>query len=113
LENSLLKTSILSGKKEISQIFKTGKKWRSSFFKIIYEKNSLKYDRFAVLVSKKNGNAVKRNRIKRKYREVYRTNKRSNPPFINFLILPVPGILPKTREIKSAYSLWLLQLEKE
>jgi ribonuclease P protein component len=111
--NSLLKENIISGRKEISRIFKTGITWRSSLFKILYERNSLSNDRFAVLVSKQNGNAVERNRIKRKYREIFRTNKRSNPPFFDFLIIPGPGISPEPREIKSAFLLWVLQLEKE
>jgi ribonuclease P protein component len=45
-----------------------------------------------VLVSRKVGNAVKRSKIKRITREVFRKEIKRNPPFIDVLIQIRPGI---------------------
>lgn len=77
-------------KSEISRLFKSGQRWESGSFVLIYERNNLPYDRFGVMVSRKIGNAVKRNRVKRVFREVYRRNIRQSPPFFDILIKPIP-----------------------
>lgn len=41
----------------------------------VYIENNKQRDRFCVLVGKGNGNAVKRNRVKRRIKELYRINK--------------------------------------
>jgi ribonuclease P protein component len=113
LANTLQKKYVLSGKKEISLLFASGNRWKSTFIKFYYKKNSFQYDRFAVIVSKKNGNAVERNRIKRIFRELVRTNKRRYPPFFDFLIQPERSCLPHNEQTKSVFLSWLMYLEKE
>jgi ribonuclease P protein component len=94
-------------------LFATGNRRRNSFIKVFYRENSFQHDRFAVIVSKKNGNAVERNRIKRIFRELVRTHKRRYPPFFDFLIQPERSCLPHTEQTKSAFLSWLMDLEKE
>jgi len=106
------KNQKISGKKEISRLFKTGKKWAIDSLCIIYEKNCFIQDRFAVILSKKNGNAVKRNKIKRIFREAFRKNKRKNPPFFDFLFKPEPGYDPQNAEVKNELLSWFSDLEK-
>ncbi|MCL4478051.1 MAG: ribonuclease P protein component [Deltaproteobacteria bacterium] len=54
---------------------KNGKKLYTYNFIILYRKNDLPLPRFGIIISKKVGNAVKRNRLKRLIREFFRTNK--------------------------------------
>jgi len=76
---------------EISRLFKEGRRWECSCFVLIYERNDLGRDRLGVMVSKRLGNAVERNRIKRVFREVFRQNIKRAPPFFDVLIKPRPG----------------------
>jgi len=106
LNNKLKKTQVLSGQKEISLLFKTGIRVRGSFFKIIYKKNPFSFDRFAVIVSKKNGNAVCRNKLKRVIRETIRTHWNEAPPFFDFLVQPDPNSISDIQTLKSALIVW-------
>ena len=52
-----------------------GKRIQTRFFLANYQENSLGKNRIGITVSKKVGNAVARNRIKRMVREFYRVNR--------------------------------------
>jgi ribonuclease P protein component len=88
----LTKKQKIKNRKDILFLLKTSSKASLSSFNIFYKKNDLSNDRLAVLVSRKNGNAVKRNKIKRITREVFRKEIKRNPPFIDILIQIRPGI---------------------
>ncbi len=61
---------------QYDEIFGKGKRLRSKHFDILYIHNALGYCRAGLVVGKKNvRSAVKRNRIKRVVREVFRNNK--------------------------------------
>ncbi len=61
---------------DYEEIFGSSKRLRSKHFDILYVKNKLGYSRAGLVVGKKNvRSAVKRNRIKRVVREVFRNNK--------------------------------------
>lgn len=77
-------------KSEISRLFNGGRRWECASFVLIYAQNGLRHDRLGVIVSKRIGNAVERNRVKRVFREVFRCSVRQNPPFFDILIKPRP-----------------------
>ncbi|NLA74794.1 MAG: ribonuclease P protein component [Deltaproteobacteria bacterium] len=54
-----------------------GKRFHTKHFLIIIKENNTDICRFGVTVTKKTGNAVKRNRVKRLLREYFRLNKKS------------------------------------
>lgn len=99
MEKNTYKNQIISSKKEISFLIKSGEKWTTDSLSVFFIKNRYIKDRCAIIVSKKNGNAVKRNKIKRIFREVFRKNKRMRPPFFDFLFKPGQGFDPQTDEV--------------
>jgi ribonuclease P protein component len=101
----------LKKKSEISEIYKYGQKWDCISYKVIYKANSLNNDRLAILVSRKLGNAVKRNKIKRLFREVFRLNIIKNPPYFDILIQPRTGVI-NNKEIVDCFIKWVLYIKK-
>ena len=68
----------------------SGRKWRrvkeSEHFKVLVAENDSGLRRFGVAAGKKVGNAVKRNRIKRILREIFRLNKGVFPEGMDILV---------------------------
>lgn len=58
---------------EFQYIYNKGKKCFGHYFLLYIKKNDLLNSRFGVVVSKKTGNAVCRVRLKRLFREIYRS----------------------------------------
>ncbi len=62
-------------RKDFLYIYRKGSRYRGKGFILIYLSNNRPFSRMAVIASKKIGNAVVRNRIKRRFRALFRTNK--------------------------------------
>ncbi|MCK5707253.1 MAG: ribonuclease P protein component [Candidatus Aureabacteria bacterium] len=58
--------------KEFELVFKNGKVFRTNIFKAYLSSNGMEFSRLAVVVSRKVGNAVLRNKVKRICREWFR-----------------------------------------
>jgi ribonuclease P protein component len=98
---------------DIVGVLREGKRWQCNGYSIIYKENANTYDRFGVLVSKKVGNAVRRNFLKRLFREMLRLEKSSNPPFFDILIKIHPGTpIQHKQEIVGCYRRWHKKLKK-
>ncbi|MDD5065569.1 MAG: ribonuclease P protein component [bacterium] len=74
-EFGLNKEEHIRSRKEVEQVFQQGKIQANPYLKIFYKENSLAWSRFGIIINKKFGNAVERNRAKRHIRELYRMNK--------------------------------------
>jgi ribonuclease P protein component len=106
------KASRISKRSQILFLLKNGKRWKSAPYSIVYLENSSDLDRSAVIVSKANGNAVTRNRIKRVYRNLFFRNKSAVPPFFDVLIVPAGSCLPPVEELQSNFEKWKKSLKE-
>ncbi|MBQ3510836.1 MAG: ribonuclease P protein component [Bacilli bacterium] len=64
------KLYIVKNQRDFDKIIKDGRYRKNSSYVIYYEKNNLPYDRFGISVGKRIGNAVNRNKYKRKLRAI-------------------------------------------
>ncbi len=64
------KLYVVKHSQDFEKIIKTGKFIKNKSFVIYYKENNLPYNRYGISVSKKLGNAVYRNKYKRKIRAI-------------------------------------------
>ncbi len=62
-------------RKDFVNLNRLGKRYHTKHFLVIVKKNEAGINRLGITVTKKIGNAVKRNRVKRLAREFFRLNK--------------------------------------
>ncbi len=76
--------------------------------------NDKGYTRLAINVSRKIGNAVLRNRIKRIYREIFRKNKKKFPESYDIIIIPFENVTLLPREaLMNELFVNVMKLKKE
>ena len=89
----LAKTYRLAKRSDFDHLFKCGKKINFPIFTIRYLDNGLNKSRFAVVVSNKiSKKATERNKIKRRVREIIRTNLSNFRQHSDLLISVLPPI---------------------
>lgn len=92
------KKYIIPKSDEISNIIKTGSKVINQYYIIYSITNKLDYNRYCISVSKKLGNAVVRNKLKRTIKEILRKSNIKNNK--NYVIILRRGILELNYEEK-------------
>jgi len=75
-------------KKDFLYLYKKGTRYRGKYFILIYLSNEFAHSRVAVVASKKLGNAVQRNRIRRRFRTLFRRNKTLLQNPLDLIIIP-------------------------
>jgi len=110
--NKRSKASRISKRSEIVFLLKNGLRWKGAPYSLIYQENVSGFDRIAVIVSKANGNAVSRNRIKRICRNLFFRNRSVAPPFFDVLIVPSGSRLPPLEELQSNFETWKNSVKK-
>jgi len=74
-------------KKDFFLLYKKGNHYRGKYLIILHLPNEFDFSRMGVVVSKKIGNAVKRNKIKRWIRTLFRRNKSLIKNSLDFIII--------------------------
>ncbi|MCG6535763.1 MAG: ribonuclease P protein component [Syntrophales bacterium LBB04] len=82
----------LHSKKEFLTVYQQGTRTYTRYFTLIEHKNHSGCRRLGITVSKKVGNAVRRNRIKRLVREFFRLNKMRLPESNDTVLIGKKGM---------------------
>lgn len=80
-------------KKDFLLLYKKGRRYRGKYFNLIYLSSDRGLSRMATVVSRKVGNSVDRNKIKRHMRELFRRNKDLFKDPVDMVIIPKKDIL--------------------
>jgi ribonuclease P protein component len=81
------KQYIVKHKYDFERIINKNNLLKSKYFIIYYEENDLKHDCFGISVGKKLGNAVFRNKMKRKIRSIIHEYMKNNNSNKNYIVL--------------------------
>lgn len=77
----LTKSGRILKRKQYLEIYTRGKRFRNRLFYIYFLENGLENSRLGLTVSRKVGGSVVQNRVKRRFREIFRGSHRDiNPP---------------------------------
>ncbi len=93
---SLGKKERIRKRQDYVRIYAEGRRINSRNFTVITCRNRIESRRLGITVSKKVGNAVQRNRIKRLLREFFRLNKNRFSPSHDIVIIAKRAIRPLT-----------------
>ena len=85
------KAARVSRRGDYLAIQRGGRRWRSSSFVVIQRTSPTGRTRLGVTVSRRIGNAVIRNRVKRLVREVFRTSRRDFTPARDIVVIARAG----------------------
>lgn len=80
------KAERLRKRREFLGVYERGDKIQSTYFVLYMLENGRPHHRLGITVSRKIGRAVVRNRIKRRLREVFRTNKQAIFPHCDLVV---------------------------
>lgn len=78
---------------EFKKVYNDGKKYWNRNFILYIRKNNLDYTKVGFTVTKKNGNSVERNKIRRRMKEAYRHNSNSVKNGYDLVFIPKRGII--------------------
>jgi ribonuclease P protein component len=91
----LPKEHLLKNNREFDRVYRSGKRCKGNGFSIIYLQAEQKGNRLGISVQRKVGCAVRRNRIKRIIREVFRLNRTLFPSNADIVITVRQGFSAK------------------
>lgn len=91
-------------KKDFLVLYKKGRRYKSRYFSLIYNRSAFDYSRVGVVASRKVGGAVVRNKAKRWMRELFRRNIDLLEIPVDVLLVAMPDIARTTwAEVREEY----------
>ena len=86
----------------------------SNAWLIVYGcENGLSYLRLGLSVSRKFGQATKRNRLRRLYREAFRLTRQEMPGGLDLILIPRTLAVPSLEELKQSFPLLVNQIARK
>ncbi len=107
------KKYVVKEKLEFNKIIKNGKKIQNEIFIIFCQDNKNNFSRFGIAVSKKLGNAVIRNKIKRRIRNIIDNNKFLFKKNKNYIIMIKRSVASFDYNILNEKLIELIKKEKK
>ena len=105
-------TVALKQNHEFRRLYNKGKSAVSPYFAVYCRKNHREMSRLGITTGVKLGNAVKRNRVRRRIRELYRTNEfRMAPGFDVVVVARTRAIFAKYSDLERSFLKLLKKLE--
>lgn len=92
LGERLPKHSRICKRNDFGVVFRGGVRIRNGVFNGVVMPTDRGYSRLGLAVSRRVGNAVKRNLVKRRIRELFRRNRALLPPSADLVVIPQPGV---------------------
>ena len=86
------KYEVVKKNDEFNDIINTGKSLKNYFYHIYYKDGDMPFPKFGIAVSKKYGNAVERNKVKRQVRSLLDQNKNLFSNGKNYIIMVRKGV---------------------
>ena len=108
------KAEHLTRKKEFERVFNEGRVFKNNEVVLYVIPNDFLHSRLGLVVSKKVGNAVRRNRAKRLLREAYRLNKHLLKTHVDIIAIPRHPFSSalKLLDIEDEFKKLLLQINR-
>ena len=108
------KVEHLTRKKEFERVFDEGKIFKNNEVVLYVVPNDFQYSRLGLVVSKKVGNAPRRNRAKRLLREAYRLNKHLLKTHVDIIAIPRHPFSSdlKLSDVEDGFKKLLLQISE-
>ncbi|MGE3164185.1 MAG: ribonuclease P protein component [Planctomycetota bacterium] len=87
----LPRTARVCRRNDFHVIFRCGGRTRSGVFSAVVCATDFGFPRLGLAVSRRVGNAVVRNRVKRRLRELFRRHRAALPGSVDLVVIPQPG----------------------
>lgn len=87
----LPRRSRIRTRSDFQVVFSRGRRCSTQHIRAVIYPNSGEWSRIGMAVSRKVGNAVVRNRLKRRLREIFRIHRDQAPEPTDFVFIPRPG----------------------
>ena len=105
-------TVALKQNHEFRRLYSKGRNAASPYFAVYCRRTGRPYSRLGLTTGVKLGNAVKRNRVRRRMRELYRTNEsKLRPGYDIVMVARTRAIFARYRDLESSFLRLMKKLE--